>query len=64
MRKKWTLFDEKFREFLKDYFLKTLNISTGFIIDSNDNISKQMDIISDAAFFLSGQRKSREKTGQ
>lgn len=47
---KGTSFEEIFREFLKHYFPKTLDISTGFIIDSNDNISKQMDvIISDAA---------------
>ncbi len=42
--------EEIFREFLRLYFPKTLDISTGFIIDSNSNQSKQIDvIISDAA---------------
>jgi hypothetical protein len=42
--------EEIFREFLKIYFPKNLDVSTGFIIDSNGNQSKQMDvIISDAA---------------
>ena len=31
--------------FLRFYFPKTLDISTGFIIDSNSNQSKQIDII-------------------
>jgi hypothetical protein len=47
---KGKLFEGQFRRFLKEYFPKTLDISTGFIIDSNDKSSNQLDIvISDAA---------------
>jgi hypothetical protein len=42
---KGSFFEEIVREFLKMYSPKSLDISTGFIIDSNDNESKQMDII-------------------
>jgi hypothetical protein len=46
---KGSSFEEIVRRFLKMYSPKSLDISTGFIIDSNDNVSKQMDvIISDA----------------
>ena len=40
-----TSFEEVVREFLRTYFPKTLDISTGFLIDSNGNESNQMDII-------------------
>ena len=36
---------EVLRQFLKQYFPKTLDVSTGFIIDSNGGESNQMDII-------------------
>jgi hypothetical protein len=42
--------EEILRQFLKVYFPKSLDVSTGFIIDSNGNESKQMDVIlSDSA---------------
>lgn len=43
-------YGEIFRKFLKDYLPKSLDITTGNLIDSHGNISKQLDvIISDAA---------------
>jgi hypothetical protein len=38
-------FENIVRAFLEKYLPKSLDISTGFIIDSNGNQSKQMDII-------------------
>lgn len=43
-------FEEIFRLFLREYFPKSLDISTGILVDSNGNASRQVDvIISDAA---------------
>ena len=43
-------YEEILRYFLKDYLPKSLDITTGNLIDSNGNISKQLDvIISDAS---------------
>lgn len=52
-------FEEIFRKFLRDYLPKSLDISTGILIDSKGNQSRQLDvIISDTAktpiFFSSG----------
>ena len=38
-------FEEIFRKFLRLYLPKKLDISTGTIIDSNGNQSKQLDVI-------------------
>ena len=38
-------FEVVVRKFLKKYFPKSLDLSTGFIIDSDGKKSKQMDII-------------------
>jgi hypothetical protein len=47
---KGTSIEDTFREFLKKYFPNSLDISTGFIIDSSGNESRQLDvIISDGA---------------
>ena len=47
---KGRLVEEVFRKFLEDCFPKSLKISTGFIFDSDEKMSKQLDvIISDAA---------------
>ncbi len=47
---KGTSFEEIFRLFLRDYLPKSLDISTGILIDSRDNQSRQLDvIISDTA---------------
>ncbi|WP_440948681.1 DUF6602 domain-containing protein [Methanosarcina sp. T3] len=56
--------EEVFRNFLSKYLPKSLDISTGFVIDTNGGISRQLDIIiSDAAktpiFFENG--KSNKK---
>lgn len=52
-------FEEIFRKFLREYLPESLDISTGLLVDSNGNFSKQLDvIISDKAktpiFFRSG----------
>jgi hypothetical protein len=47
---KGTAFESEFRKFLRNYFPKSVDISTGIIIDSNGQESNQVDIIiSDAA---------------
>jgi hypothetical protein len=56
---KGSSFEEIFRDFLRGYLPKTLDVSTGIIIDSKGNSSKQLDvIISDSAktpiFYKSG----------
>ncbi len=52
-------FENTFREFLRQYIPRSLDVSTGFLIDPTGKISKQLDvIISDAAktpiFYYSG----------
>jgi len=52
-------FENTFREFLRQYIPSSLDVSTGFLVDSTGEISKQLDvIISDAAktpiFYYSG----------
>lgn len=52
-------FEEIFKKFLREYLPESLDISTGLLVDSNRNFSKQLDvIISDKAktpiFFRSG----------
>ncbi|MGF7117400.1 DUF6602 domain-containing protein [Methanobacterium oryzae] len=56
---KGSSFEETFKEFLREYLPESLDISTGLLVDSNGNFSKQLDvIISDKAktpiFFRSG----------
>lgn len=53
-------FEETFRIFLREYLPKTLDISTGILVDANGNSSRQIDIIiSDAVktpiFYKSGE---------
>lgn len=42
---KGTSFEEVVRQFLEKYFPKNLDFFSGFIVDSNDKISNQIDII-------------------
>jgi hypothetical protein len=42
--------EEKFREFLRKYFPRNLDVSKGQIIDSNGNISREIDVIVSDAF--------------
>lgn len=50
MAARGTSFESIFREFLKKYLPPSLDVSTGFLVDSNGNQSHQLDIIiSDAA---------------
>lgn len=42
--------ENKFREFLRKYFPKNLDVSKGQIIDSGGNISKEIDVIVSDAF--------------
>src|SRR2546425_386352 len=54
--------EESFRQFLRDYLPKALDISTGILVDSEGNQSRQLDvIISDAAktpiFYRSGETR-------
>lgn len=56
--------EEIFRDFLSKYLPKSLDISTGFVIDTNGGISRQLDIIiSDVAktpiFFENGEGNKR-----
>jgi hypothetical protein len=37
--------EDSFREFLKNYLPKNLDVSTGIIVDANNNSSKQLDVI-------------------
>lgn len=57
---KGALFEETFRTFLRHYLPKSLDISSGVLVDANGNDSRQIDvIISDAAktpiFYKSGE---------
>jgi hypothetical protein len=38
-------FEETYRRFLRSYLPRSLDISTGFLVDSNGNISNQLDVI-------------------
>ena len=50
MAARGTSFESIIREFLKKYLPPSLDVSTGFLVDSNGNQSRQLDIIiSDAA---------------
>lgn len=55
-------FEQTFREFLREYLPRSLDVSTGVLIDAAGNSSRQLDvIISDAAktpiFYKSGENR-------